>query len=311
MDKIPSARSGGEVVETALKIVERLGPYRPEVKSMTVDYVNRTSVLKLLLTIPEGVKRIVRSKIEIPAYNDYSVYEIFEGDSLNRLNLNWRLEDGKWVTNVSKLPKSEKYFVILHGKVSEDALNEIVGVYCPEDPKREQDRDRYWIQSGIKDMSILEKIYSELSIEKVAVDVKVGVERQFATSIPKDMRALLEARARADAAMETADRQELFKGWLRYKSIRRQMGQVTTDQLLQVAKKVLSPELFLLFITIDSPFSLGSVTRNFQPGLIPSNIIVNVHTDLNFQRPAAQGNLTFLKEKFANRLSTEFTEGSQ
>lgn len=290
-----------------MSLLEKLGPYKPDVKSMTVDYLTRSTVMKLLLNVPAGIKRRVRD-IEIPAYNGYSVYEVFDGESLNKLDLQWELKDGKWVTDAAKLPSAEKYFVTLRGAVTKDALSEIVGVFCPEEPKKEPEHDRYWIQSGIKDMSILENIYRELSIERVAVDVKVGIERPFSTSIPDKTRHLLEARGRAEDAMDSRDRERVFREWINYRAAKSEAKKFSPTTFTEIARRVVSPEIFILFLNVDEPFQLGGVVNIVQSNFIPEAVQVTVQANLNFKQPAAKGNLTFRKKEFSDRLSSEFKD---
>ena len=305
-EKVETAKTALDMISQIEKILKNLGPYKPELKSLTVDYLSRQSVLKMLLSVPQGLKRKLRS-IEIPAYHGYHIDEVFD-ESFNKLVLPWQLKNNKFVLDAKLLPASEKYFVTLKGRLSKSALEELVSVHCPEDPKRDEETDRYWIHSAITDMGILEQIYSQLSVDRVATCVKVGVERSFASSIPRNVRKWLESRARADAALEGRDRQRMFASWREYRRSRRKVGQISASDIFEIARRLLSPEVFIIFVQVDDPYRIENITPIMPTGLVPDAIGINIQTDLNFQRPAAEGNLTFRKRDFSHKIRKEFDE---
>lgn len=243
----------------------------------------------------------------MPAYQGYYVDEVFD-EAFNKVVLPWRSEDGMIKLDARALPSSEKYFVTLKGSISQSALDELVVVHCPEDPKRTEENDSYWIHSAIKDMGFFEDVYQQLSVEKVSTCVKVGVERSFSSSIPRNVRIWVEARARADLALDSADRQKLFGSWRTYRMARRGVGRISASDILRIVKRLLSPEIFLVFIAVDDPYRIEGIPSFVTSGLVPDVIGIDVQTDLNFDRPAADGNLTFMKEDFARKISEEFNK---
>jgi len=302
--EIETAKKALDLVTQVDEILKRLGPYKPEVKSLTVDYLARQGVMKMLLNIPQGLKRKIR-QVEIPAYPGYSLDEVFD-ESFNKLVLPWQLKDGKWVLDADILPASEKYLVTLKGRLSQSGLDELVVVNCPEDPKRDEENDTYWIHSAIKDMSILEQIYKQLSVDRVATCVKVGVERSFSSSIPPNVITWFRARARADMALAGKDRTKMFDSWREYRKARREIGRVFPADIYDMSHRLLSPEAFIIFIQVDDPYRIENLTPLMEPGLIPSAIGVNVQTNLDYQHAAAEGNLTFRKKDFGEKIRAEF-----
>jgi len=306
VEHIDTAKKALDVVDSIEKLLEKLGPYKPEIKSMTIDHLNKSSILKMLITAPSGHRRSI-SDIEIPAYRGYSVYEVFDAISLNKINLPWILKEGKWVVNGKNLPSSEKYFIILRGSVDKEALDEIVRVHAPEDPDKDEEEDRYWLHSALNNISILEKIYAELSIERVALSVKIGVQKSFSTSVPEQVRDMLEAGARADAAMSGRDREEVFRAWLHYRTAKRSLANISPQVMIDRFKRVLQPEVFVIYLKVPEPYRLEGIIPT-SIGLIPESVGVNVHTDLTFIKPAAEGKLVFKKKEFGQRISSEFEE---
>lgn len=298
-------KSSIEFVEKLSQFLKQLNHYKPDVKSLRVNYLDKSTELKLLLNIPQGIKRRFRN-IKIPAYQNYIVYEIFDAVSLNKVNANWKLKGKNWVTTTSKLSGSDKYFVIMKGTVNQESLNELIRLYCPDDPKKTEELDLYWIDSAIKDMSILERIYDELTIDKVDTCVNVGLERQFTSSIPNEIKEFIRAKAQHDIHFGTTDRQSEFRSSYRYRMARRSLRDVSSRDIYKTSSEAVDPENFLLYISVDDPFRISGVTQLDTEHLYPEKIGVRVQTDLNYQRPVAQGDLIFKRIDFSEELKIKF-----
>lgn len=293
------------MISNIQKILDSLKPFTPDVKSLNVDYLARSSSAKVLIHVPFK-KREMFNRIEIPSDQGYKIDEVFDGESLDKLRLPCSLEENKWIIDTKKLPSSEKYFITLKGEVSKNNLDELVRVHSPENPNHEDELDKYWIHSAIKNMGTLEKIYSALSIERVAVSVNVGVNRSFSSSIPSKVRDWLEARAEMEFIIDSGDRQKVFREWIKYRSARRNVGKVSTRDILDISNRLLSKEIFLIFIEVDDPYRIEGITSIEQSSRVPDSIKVNIRTDLNYNRPAAKGNLIFKKKDFAAKITDEF-----
>ena len=186
-----------EFVESIIEFLAKLRNYNPDLKSLRIDYLDKSTELKLLLSIPQNISH-QNVGLEIPACMDLEIVEAFDAISLNKVNLNWQKKNNKWVASAKDLAASDKYFLILKGSIAAEALNDIIQLYCPRDPKRTSELDLYWIDSAIKDMTILDKIEKELTVDKVTTTINVGLERQFSSSIPTAIKEYFRARAEAD-----------------------------------------------------------------------------------------------------------------
>ena len=293
-----------EFIDKLSKLLEKMQNYKPEVKSLRINYLDKTTELKLLVNVPQGIKRRFRD-IEIPAYPSYSIREVFDGATFDKIDVKWQLKNQNWISDAEDLGASDRYFVILQGQITEDSLAQLVKLYCPEDPKRTTEVDRYWIDSAIKDMSILEKIYDELTIDKVSTCVNVGVERQFASSIPKEVREWFRARAQADRYLASKDRGMSFRSFYRLRAAQRKMGKLSPTDVHNLASKALSPETFMYYIEVDKPFHISHLMPLEETSWYPEKIGVSVETDLNYRNPVAQGDLIYKKIEFASKLTEE------
>jgi len=300
-ETLEATKTGLDILQQLNQLRKALSPFKPEVKSMRILYRERISDLTLLLNVPRGIAR--KKKIEIPAYAGYKIFDMYD-ESLNKVNYVGEYSGGKWILDTSKLPASEKYLVIMKGRVSEDALDRIVKVHAPKDPKRGEEMDRYWIHSGIKDVSILEKIWEELAIERINVNVNVGIQRYFATSIPHPIKMMLKTRGQLLRAIDSGEREKSrLESFYRYWS---RKAKATTGEIYELIRKILSGETFSDFIFIDPPYEIGSIIPVAPMLFIPEGVGVEVETDLNFRRPAAEGYLTFKKKDFGVRVSKDF-----
>lgn len=304
MEIIDKSSKTLDFVDKLSKLLEKMQNYKPEVKSLRVNYLDKTTELKLLINVPQGIKRHFRD-VEIPAYPGYSIKEVFDGTTFNRIDVTWELKNQNWIAHAAELSASDRYFVILQGQITEDSLAQLVKLYCPEDPKRTTEVDRYWIDSAIKDMAILEKIYDELTIDRVSTCVNVGVERQFASSIPREVKEWFRARAQADVYLASKDRQKGFRSFYRMRLAQRKIGQLSPADVHNLARKALSSETFMYYVEVDKPFHISHLIPTQETRWYPEKIGVSVETDLNYKNPVAQGNLTYKKIEFASKLEEE------
>ncbi len=304
METIRNTGEALDFIEKISKFLEKMANYKPEVKSLRINYLTKTTELKLLISVPRGIKRHFRD-IEIPIYENYKVKEVFDCTTLNRLDIPWKQKNNNWLIDADLLKASDKYFVILEGGITDVSLEHLVKLYCPGDPKRTNEADLYWIDSAIKDMSILEKIYDELTIDKVTTNVNVGVERQFSSSMPREVKEWLAARAKADVYLGSSDRQNVFKSLYGLRVAQRRMGKLSPSAIHDLAEQALSPQEFMLYVSIDKPFNITQISAVNDAHWFPEKVGVTVQTDLNYKNPVAQGDLTFKKIDFASKLAKE------
>ncbi len=285
-------------------LVKKLAPYKPDVKKLQFDYLNKTSILKLRITVPEGLKRNIRN-IEIPASGNYKITEITDS-MFNTVNSVPQLIDSKWIIKAKDLPKSEYFLVTMESKVSEEIIKKLVRIDAPEDPNRTDETDEYWVHSAIRDIALLESVYQELNIDNVQTSVKVGIERTFASSTPPEISEYLQAKAEADRALSLRDREDLFRKWRTLKGSTKKIGTLQPYEIFQIIQKLITPTKFKIFVHINDPFRVHSVSAS-NIG-IPESVKVNVLTELNTKLPAAKGNLVFRKREFSDNVKKEFED---
>jgi len=307
--EILSALKTGVTITKQLEDISRsLRPFQPEVKSFRIDYIEKGSEVRYFLFIPSGVRRRIKRRVEIPAISGFHVYEMWNLDTLEKVKSSWRYEGNKWVFDPKKLPDSEKYGLTLRGKVSTDFLNQLVSVKAAENPCKEKDIDKYWIHSALKDVSILERIWDELNIERVNMDVRIGVERFFTSAIPSLIKRRLFITKQLLDAIASGDRNREQRLKYRYRILQRTV-RISPSELYDLILRLVSGDFFGDFVGVDEPFIIG----NIEPAkkldvLIPERVKVGVQTSLNFKMPVAKGNLQFERKNYVDSITERINE---
>jgi len=304
-----NALKGGATIAKQLDDVSRsLRPFRPEVRSFRIDYIERASEVRYLLLIPNGVRRRIKRKIEIPAVSGFRVYDMWDLDTLKMVHSSWSFEGNKWIFDPKKLPNSEKYALTLKGNISIDFLNRLVSVKAAENPCREKDIDKYWIHSALKDVSILERIWDELNVEHVNMGVRIGVERFFTSAIPPAVKQRLKTTNQLLDAIASGDRNREQRLKVRYKTLQR-IARISPAALYDLIVKLVSGDFFADFVGVDEPFVIGNIEPSKQLDvMIPKKVKVGVQTDLNFKMPVATGNLNFERISYVNSITEKINE---
>lgn len=212
------------------KVIDYFRPYKPETKSMDINYRSQKAEVELLLHIPNNLKRKIR-KIEVPAYQNFEISEMRD-EVFNRIGELWWFEDGKWKLNPSKLPSSEKYLLTLEG-IPHDALSKIVFIQPASNKDRTEEMDRYWLASMIRNVEILEKLWDALSVNDVIANVKIGIERSFSTTIPIKAKERLRTIQRWVRAGRGRDKEEVHRVWGELRRLETK-SKISVDEIIDI-----------------------------------------------------------------------------
>jgi len=284
------------------KASEYLKPFKPEIKSIVINYKNQRSEINLLLHIPDGIRRKLHS-VEVPAYQNFVVQDMMD-ESFVRIGGLWQYEDGKWKLDPGKLPKSERYLLMLRGTVPSEMLDQLVRIQPAVNRDQTEEFDRFWLHCMLRNAALLEKMWQELSIDEVNVGVKVGIERCFSTTIPKELKGRLEATQRWIAAGRGKDREEVRRAWQRMREVTRS-SKVSVEEIVQTIYRLTTGEAFATFLAVDDPYRIGEIRREERlVGLFPARMAVEATTELGLKKPTAAGYLSFKKKAYTSEIKT-------
>lgn len=295
-----AAKTAETIIKQLNEVSERLKPFKPEVKSFRIDYLERNSEVKYLLLIPNGIRRTIKRKVEIPAITGFRFDEMWDLDTMKSVGFSWAFQDNKWLLDITKLPSSEKYWLTIKGRISSDFLNQLVSVKTAENPSREGKIDKYWVHSALKDVEILQKIWGELNIEQVNADVRIGVERMFTSTIPKAVRDRFQLQKDLLDAISSGNRnlEQILK--YRYRTAQK-TPMISPSELYNLFLDLVSGDFFSSFVQIQEPFIVNKIEpiKEFAV-LVPEKVNVRVQTDLSYNMPVAKGDLCFERQEYAD-----------
>jgi hypothetical protein len=218
----------------------------------------------------------------------------------------WAFDCDKWVLDVTKLPSSEKYWLTVKGKVAKDFLDQLVSVRAAENPSREKENDIYWIHSALKNTEAFRKIWTELNIEQVNTDVRIGVERMFTSAIPSGIIERLKLQKQLLDAIMSGNRDEEHRLKIKY---RLSKAKITPTELNELLLRLVSGDYFGNYVQVQGQFSMSNIEPIKDPGvIIPEKVKVGVQTDLTYNSPTAKGNVCFFRHKYSLSVAEKVKE---
>lgn len=279
-------------------------PFKPETRHVTLNHRQRNCQIHVHIKAPAGIRRSF-AKVQIPAYPGFKVKEIID-ESFTRVPNGFRLEEGYWKLDTSKLPASENYLVMLEGTIDPTIVKELVRIQPATNRDQTEELDRYWLDAMIKDVEKLRDVWKFMEVEEVDVSVRVSVERCFADILPQDVQERFDATTKYLEAGRTPDRNALFKSWQRFRIVTKDI-KIESERMLRLGRRMLDPEEFSGYLSVDSKkgeYAIGEISSPSSIGqnLFPDKVMVNAITNLNYDLPGATGYLNFKKKLFRDEL---------
>lgn len=293
----------GTVTEWIPNVIEFLKPFKPEIKKMSINYKSRDSEISLALNIPDGFKRKFRN-IEIPRYQNFEINYMMD-ESFNEVTLGSLVETDsrKIKIKCSDLPASEDYLLNLKGMVPQIALDKIVYIQPAINKDRTETAEKYWLNSFIKDVETLEKLWDGLNVDDVTAGVNIGIDRSISTKLPENIKEGLYALNKYAIAGEKGDRNEVLRAW----RLRQTKGsKVKLKEMFELFKTLTENEFFSGFIDVDSPYNLGKIENKEILKTIPEDMYVEALAKLTLKQPTAEGFMSFRKKEYEKCIEKKF-----
>lgn len=288
------------------KALASLEPYKPDIKNVNINYLNKETELALLIHVPDGPKRKIRD-IELPHFQNCRIDSMMDG-YFNQINLAdvVLLDDQKTRIKADRLPPSEVYFIQLKGKLPQKTLDSIVYVQPARNKDRKDGNERYWLSSMIRNAESLENLWEALNVDNVTAGVDIGIERYLSTNLPPELKKGLEAMNTWAKATYSNNWGDVTKAWLNMRRVRN--SKMTADELIDLFKKLTATEFFSEFIEIDTPYNLGQIINKKPNQTLPQNMYAEAETRLTLKQPTAEGYMTFKKENYVESIKEKYNE---
>ena len=273
---------------------------------MTINFSRKTSQIGFQISVPEGWRKNHR-KIKIPAFSGYTILQMLDEGFQEQKHL-WTLDDGNFVLDASKLPSSTRYFVDMEGVVDENVLKKFVYIKPAANRDNDDKNDKYWLESSIKQLHMLENIYNDLEIDDVNFAVMIDMNKMFALTIPYEVGDKIAAHQQLlQASASNIDREKLFRAAREYKRQEKISPFFDPSNFFRIIQRVTAKDFIRQYIDIDRPYDVGRIDQPEKyVGIIPQNINVQAITKLTLRNPIASGHLVFQREKYMEKLRLEF-----
>ena len=102
------------------KVHEQLSDFKPEARSMEVNFAQRLTLMHVQIAVPDGMRRSL-TKVKIPAYPGYRITGMIDEAFVEHNHL-WRHDGDNYVLKASDLPASSRYRVTMEGSIDERVL---------------------------------------------------------------------------------------------------------------------------------------------------------------------------------------------
>ncbi|RKD85209.1 hypothetical protein [Halopiger aswanensis] len=295
----PNLNLSANLVDVVRNAYEYLDDFRPDTKAVRYNYREATSEMTFLIEVPNGRKRKF-GKVKIPLSEGYRVKGMFSLPDYNPVNTVHSIEDGFITFNPENLPNQTQYILTLNGDVKSETLKEIVHLKSPEDPTKTEETDSYWVHSAIKRPDVMKDVYDDMQVENVDISLQVGVQRCFSNGIPDDVLEIFDSTRDLLSASSNFDRNEVLRTARKRHEARRDIS-CSPAEAADLIRSLATADNLQDYIEVDDPFR----ERNINPGtprqnIFPESISVDVTTDLNLDRQAANGDIVFQKKEYEN-----------
>jgi hypothetical protein len=296
--------SPGDALGWFEKIKEYFKDFRPEAKSMTINFSKKTSNIGLALKIEEGFRKN-RNKIKIPAYPGFQITKMQDA-SFNQIQALWKIIDGEWILDAKDLPPSDGYFVELEGSIDGKNLEGLVHIKPSFNRDGNDEVDRYWLDASLREPKKLEEIWTELQIDEINVGVKVDINKLFGLKIPQELKDKADSLQKYLHAGRQGDRGLVFNALWDFKRQERKTPFHPND-FLRIIQNLTARETLTDYLSVDKSYNIGEIEHPTKyEGMIPQEVNVQALTTLTLKDPQSIGYLTLQKKLYLEKIKEEF-----
>ena len=296
--------SAGDVLRWFDTIKEYFKDFRPEARSMTINFSSQTSTIGLAIIVDEGFRKN-HNKIKIPAYPNFKIIKMQDA-SFHQIQSLWKYVNGEWILDARDLPPSAGYLIELEGAIEENNLKDLVHIKPSINRDSNDKVDKYWLDASLKNPKILEQIWTDLQIDEVNVTVKIDINKMFALRLPQEIKDKTDTIQKYLRAGQLGDRGLLFRAMHDYKRQERK-NPFHPNDFLRVINNLTARNTLLNFISVDERYDIGEIDHSTTyEGIIPQDIRVHALTNLTLQNPQALGYLTVQRKLYLEKIQEEF-----
>ncbi|WP_143727306.1 hypothetical protein [Methanoculleus chikugoensis] len=214
--------------------------------------------------------------------------------------------------NLTELDPGELYILDVEYRFEDHRLmDSLVERIIPRDVPRNPDEDirEYEMSAQLKHLDVLRQKYFNVNLRDLEFSVDVSVYQDINTKVPGIFRQQLEALVELS---KKKGRSEGYKLWRRlYQLQQKEYGGDTMD-ILENMYDLFTPGRFRRYIDIRKDFTYLNCSRgsdyydNLPFPTWPKSMKVISKTDLNYNKPAAEGLLVYNQADFVSEIERLF-----
>jgi len=252
-------------------------------KKFSLPSIKKISVVSLL-----PLKNVTSRCINLlPEHGFELIYKNLEEDTPYLLELEFDIENPMFIDH------------LIYRKVQEDTPHEF---------------RRYWMQAQLKFVDVLDKMFSNVRFEDLNFDVRVSTHEDIRTSIPSSFKRELEVVVKWMRETDRERKRRLSMEHLRLLRARRggklKHGESILE-LLQELQDIFLPKTFRTFLKVERDFYYHDCLRGADYYAAPfptwpKFMTVITRTNLNLDKPAAEGFLDFNSQNFRRKIEELF-----
>ena len=287
-------------------LVDNLRVFKPEIKNVNINYLDRNVELGLAIEISGKVRRKTRY-LELPLFQHCKITSMMD-NYFNDIKVSdvTQTANNKIKINTSMLPASEQFYIRINGELPQTTLDNIVFIQPAGNQDKKDGNEMYWLSSMIRNVESLENLWESLEVDNVKAGVNIGIEKHLSTNLPPDLQKGLEAMRQYSKSIHSKHWADSRDAWLKVKSLKN--SKITVNNLNEVLEKHTSTDFFSQFVDIDLPYNLGEIKNKEPTKAIPQNMYAEGLTKLTLKKPIAEGYMTFKKEKYVDSIKDNYNE---
>jgi len=167
----------------------------------------------------------------------------------------------------------------------------------------------YWMAAQLKHLDVLKQDFGYVDLRDIDFSVDVSIYQDIKIKIPRVFSEKIETIVRLTQHIGRSEQQKLFS-----RLVHQQKHKYTGEemQLLKELQNLFNSQKFSQFVEITNDFYYSNCVRGAEfyekmpfPTW-PKTMKVISRTDLNFDNPAANGNLVYKKDNFADEIGKIF-----
>lgn len=182
-------------------------------------------------------------------------------------------------------------------------------IYARSSPEDLEEETRWTLSAQLIDTEILSKGFKEIDIADFPVTASIFIQEHISTNLPSYLKQISEIDKQILSITNPRDTHKMQFLINQKNILMRKMKAGTVQDKLQNLLSFLQPKRFKDYIHMDSRKDFrdprcvwGGALSTYEAISLPTHMDVITRTDLNYDKPASHGIMTYDSNKFADRV---------